>query len=73
MNVVTSVVNIGVTITSLQYSPSGEDLVIGMSNGVVSLLKGKTKTLALQHTLDFSTQVVVTQTHREEARPMHNM
>lgn len=48
---------LGGTITSLQYSPSGEDLVVGMSNGKVSLLKGMTKTLAIQRTLDFSTQV----------------
>lgn len=48
---------LGAVITSLKFSPSGEALVVGMDNGMVSVFKWKTKALTLQQTLDFSTQV----------------
>lgn len=49
-----------VEITSLRYSPIGDHLVLGMSDGNVTVLDGEANTPSLQHMLEFSSQVSLT-------------
>ena len=44
-------------VTSLQYSPIGDHLVLGMNDGNVVVLDGRADTFSVQHILEFSSQV----------------
>ncbi len=47
-------------VTCLQFSPTGDDLVLGMSNGNVVILDGESDNFVVKHILDiFDTKVLL--------------
>ena len=49
----------GTEITCIQFSPIGDDLVIGMSNGNMMVLDGKSNKCSVKHNLNFHIQVCI--------------